>query len=89
MNEQAETGKTDISQATSLEEVAAYWDTHSLADHWEQTEQTEVAVTAKRTYRVVIDPEVFEQVAAQARARGLQPETLVNLWLVQQLKAAA
>ena len=28
---------SSISNARSLEEIADYWDDHSLADHWDQT----------------------------------------------------
>jgi hypothetical protein len=38
---------------------------------------------------VTLDPEVFLKVEAQARKRGLLPETLVNLWLVERLQATA
>ncbi len=80
--------RTSISQAESLEEVAEYWDTHSLADHWDETHDVEFEVRAQRRRRVTLDPEVFEEVQTAARVRGVLPETLVNLWLVERLRKA-
>lgn len=30
---------TSISQAQTLEEIGAFWDTHSLDDYWDQTHE--------------------------------------------------
>ena len=80
---------TSISKARTIEEIAEFWDTHSLADYWDQTHAVEFEVRAQRRRRVTLDPEVFLKVEAQARKRGLLPETLVNLWLVERLQATA
>jgi hypothetical protein len=86
MNESENTRLTSISKARTLDEIADFWDTHSLADYWEQTQEVEFEVRAKRRRRVTLDPEVYARVEAQARARGILPETLVNLWLVERLQ---
>ncbi len=78
-----------ISQARTLEEIAEFWDTHSLADYWDQTHEVKFEIRAQRRRRVTLDPEVFLKVEAQARKRGLLPETLVNLWLAERLQATA
>jgi hypothetical protein len=80
---------SSISKARTIEEIAEFWDTHSLADYWDQTHEVEFEVRAQRRRRVTLDPEVFLKVEAQARKRGLLPETLVNLWLVERLQATA
>lgn len=85
MTENNEKNVTTISQAASLEAVGAFWDTHSLADYEAQTQEVEFDVRAKRKRRVALAPEVYEQIAAQALTRGIQPETLVNLWLAERL----
>jgi len=79
MKENNDTQLTSISKARTLEEIADFWDTHSLADYWDKTHEVEFEVRAKRRRRVTLDPEVYTQVEAQARARGILPETLVNL----------
>lgn len=87
MSENNDTQPTSISKARTLEEVAEFWDTHSLADYWDQTYEVEFEVRAKRRRRVTLAPEVYAQVEAEARARGILPETLVNLWLAERLAA--
>jgi hypothetical protein len=87
MNKENNSEQSSISQARSLEEIAEFWDTHSLADYWDQTHEVEFEVRAKRRCRVTIDPEVYSQVELHARTRGILPETLVNLWLIERLKA--
>jgi len=86
MKERDNTQKTNISKAQTLDEIADYWDTHSLADHWDQTREAQFEMRAKRRRRVTLDPEIYSQIEAQARTRGISPETLVNLWLVERLK---
>lgn len=87
MNENNEGRRTSISQASTLEEIADFWDTHSLADYRDQTHEVEFAVTAKRRRRVTLDSEIYEQLETLAHMRGLQPETLANLWLAERLHA--
>ena len=77
---------TSISKASTLEEIADFWDTHSLADYWDQTHEVEFEVRAKRRRRITLVPEVYTRIEAQARKRGILPETLVNLWLVERLQ---
>ena len=85
MNKDNNSRQTSISKGRSLEDIAEFWDTHSLGDYWDQTHEVEFEVRAKRRRRVTIDPEVFSQVELHARTRGILPETLVNLWLIERL----
>jgi hypothetical protein len=59
MPENEDTSTTSISKARTLEEIADYWDTHSLSDHWDQTHEVEFEIRAKRRHRVTIDPDVY------------------------------
>ena len=34
-------GRTSISKARSYKEIGEFWDTHDLADYWEQTHPVE------------------------------------------------
>ncbi len=77
---------SSISKARTLEEIAEFWDTHSLADYWDQTHEVEFEVRAKRRRRVTLDPDIYAQVETWARTRGIVPETLVNLWLAERLQ---
>ena len=85
MNENKNTQISSISKARTLEEIADFWDNHSLADYWDQTHEVEFEVRAKRRRRVTLTPGVYARIEAQARACGILPETLVNLWLAERL----
>jgi hypothetical protein len=86
MDESKDVQRTSISNADSLEEIADFWDTHSLDDYWDQTREVEFEVRAKRRRRVTLDPDVYAQIEDRARVRGILPETLVNLWLSEKLR---
>jgi len=88
MDESSKARIKSISQAHSLEEVAEFWDTHSVADYADQVYEVEFEVRASRRRRVTLDPEVFGSIETRAHQRGVSPETLVNLWLAERLKQA-
>ena len=77
---------TSISKACTPEEIADFWDTHSLADYWDQTREVEFEVRAERRRRVTLYPDIYTRIAAHAHACGLLPETLVNIWLAERLQ---
>ena len=89
MNESDKPQMTSISKAQTIEEIAEFWDTHSLADYWDQTHEVEIEVRAERRRRVTLDPDLYSRVEAAARVRGVLPETLVNLWIAERVAAAA
>ncbi len=72
-----------------MDEVADFWDSHSLADYWDQTKEVNFEINVRRRKRVVIEPDVYAKVENQARKRGILPETLINMWLVEKLHGAA
>jgi hypothetical protein len=86
MSNVKEKGGSRISKARSIEGIGDFWDTHSLADHWDDTRDASFTVRATRRRRVTIDPEAYGQIETLARQRGISPETLVNLWVVEHLK---
>jgi len=86
MKEDKKTASTGISKANTLEEIGDFWDSHSLADHWDETHEVAFDVRAQRRRRITIDPELYVKVEAQARTRGLLPETLINIWVSERLE---
>lgn len=80
-------GDKTIPEMSSYEEIADFWDTHSLADYWEQTEPDdfEIEPGARRRYLVALDPELLQRVWKLAHSRGLSTESLVNLLLEQRI----
>lgn len=75
----------------SVQAIAEFWDTHSLADYWDQTEPAEFDFDpqARRHHLVAVDPELLTRIRLVAHSRGLQTESLINLWLEQRVQEAA
>ena len=78
---------TSISKARTLEEIADYWDAHSLADHSDETHEVNFEVRMQRKCCVTLTPEIYKKIEKQALEQGVLPETLVNLWLAERLHA--
>jgi len=78
----------NIPMFKSYEEMAEFWDTHSLADYWDQTEPAEFEISnqLRRRYLVRVDRDILGRVQQAARARGVSTESLVNLLLEQRLQ---
>ena len=77
---------SSISQARTVEEMAEFWDTHSLADYEDQTYEVDMTFdpSARRTF-VSIEPELLKDLRHIARERRVSTQTLVNLWLRQRV----
>ncbi|MEK7274755.1 MAG: CopG family antitoxin [Candidatus Desantisbacteria bacterium] len=88
MNKNNNSQLSSISKAGTLEEIADFWDTHSLSDYWDKTHEVKFEVRAKRRRRVTLDQEVYSRLESQAHTRGILLETLVNLWLAERLQKA-
>ena len=81
--------KTTLSNVSSPEEIAQFWDTHSLGDYWDETHEVEFDVRVQQRRRITLDPELYAKIQAQARQRGVLPETLVNIWLTERVQQAS
>jgi hypothetical protein len=77
-----------ISEFKSYEEMGEFWDTHSLADYWDQTEPAEFEISeqVRRRYVVRIDRDLLTRVQRMALVRGVSTESLINLLLEQRLE---
>ena len=77
-----------IPEFKSYDEMAEFWDTHSLSDYWDQTEPAEFEILshARRRYLVSVDRDLLAKVQMAARIRGLSIESLVNLLIEQRLR---
>ncbi len=78
--------KSTISQASSYEEMGEFWDTHSLADFEDQTYEVEMTFAPSARHNAInIEPQLLAEVREIARTRKVSTQTLVNLWLRQQV----
>ena len=78
--------KSSISQARSYQEIGEFWDTHDLADYWDQTEPVdfEVDIQSEATY-YALDRRLSQMLAQVAEERGVSSETLLNIWIQEKL----
>jgi hypothetical protein len=74
---------SSISNARSPEEIGEYWDSHSLADHWDKTYEVEFEVRAP--HRITLEPDVYARLQEQAETSGVPLTTLANSWLKERL----
>lgn len=82
--------RSTISQAESYRALGEFWDSHDLAEFWDQTKEAEfdVDIQSVRIYYAV-DRELAEKLSGLARARGISPETLLNLLVQDKLDELA
>ena len=82
--------KSSISKASTYEEIGAFWDTHDLADYWDQTKPVEFEVELKSEMTLfAIESGLSSRIRELAIQRGVPPETLLNLWVQEKLQEEA
>jgi len=72
---------SQISKADTLEKMGEFWDTHDFTDFDTDAPDVEFKISCA----VPVEADLLALVEQQARLRGVQVETLVNLWLQQKL----
>lgn len=86
----AEYRVSSISQSRTLEEMAEFWDTHSLADFEDQTYEVKMTFDSSARRSIVgIEPELMEELRRIARKRQVSTQTLINVWLQQRADQAS
>ncbi len=73
---------SSVSQADTDEGIGEFWDTHDFTDF---DNPAIPDVKFEIICAVPIEVELFAALEKQAQQRGVQVETLVNLWLQQRL----
>jgi hypothetical protein len=80
--------KSPISNASSPSEIGEYWDTHDLADHWDQTHEVDFDVRLESSVMYfAVEKSLAEKLRAAARDHGVSPETLLNVWVQEHVTA--
>jgi hypothetical protein len=73
---------SSISQVDTDEIIGEFWDTHDFTD-FDNSDVPDIKFEI--TCAIPIEVELFAAIEKQAHKRGVQVETLVNLWLQQKL----
>lgn len=83
-------GKSSVSQASSYREIGEYWDEHDLEDAWNPSRSVEFDIEIEaRTRYFPLDQNLYREVDAAAKRRGVSAQTLLNLWVQERLRQAS
>lgn len=75
----------------SVEEEAAFWDTHDVTDYLDESQPARVTVSQELAERLTVrlDRADREELVRRAAAKGLGPSTLARMWLKERLRQEA
>ena len=80
--------KEPIPEFTSREEEARFWDTHDMADYWDEFKPVKVrfAKNLSEGLHIRLDPEKMNQLRSEAAHKGIGPTTLARMWIKERLQ---
>jgi hypothetical protein len=80
-----------IPSFATVDEEAAFWQTHSSADFADElaivTDVTFVKALPKKGLTVRLEPAALDLLAEQARSLGMSPSTLARQWILERLQS--
>jgi hypothetical protein len=81
--------KSKIPDFSSRAEEAAFWDSHSLADYWDEQKPERVRFAKNLSQGITIrfDPQTLAKLRKQAHQKGIGPTTLARMWILEHLEA--
>ena len=75
----------------TIEEEAAFWDTHSSEEFADELTPVEtvkfVKAHSKKALTVRFDEDMFEELTQEAREKGIGPSTLARMIILEHLRA--
>lgn len=78
---------------TTEQEEAEYWDTHDSTEVLEETEPVAVQFVDRRPPKqqltIRLEPDAIEQIKVVAQRKGIGYQTLIRIWVMEQLEKAA
>ena len=88
MTENKTTKPSRIPEFASIEEEAAFWDTHSTADYEDKFRPVRVrfAKNLSEGMTIRLDSETLRKVRSLAHEKGIGPTTLIRMWILERLK---
>lgn len=80
--------KARIPEFQSIEEEAAFWDTHDTVDFEDAFRPVKVrfAKNLSQGLTIRLDPKTLEKLRTEASAKGIGPTTLVRMWVLEHLR---
>jgi len=88
MSHEQERGRSRIPQFASREEAAEWFDTHDMADYWDEFEPVEMEVAKPLSHGIIIelDSETFRALTALARRKRVNRINMAKSWVLSRLK---
>jgi hypothetical protein len=82
------TSPSRIPEFATLEEEAAFWDTHSTADYEDEFRPVKVRFAKNLSQGITIrlDPVTLSKLRKLAHQQGIGPTTLARMWILEQLR---
>ncbi len=77
--------RTNIPQTDSIQELAAFWDTHDLTDFEDELEEVTEPVFENLVF-IQLEPEELEIIETLAKSRGVSPANLIREWILEQIE---
>ncbi len=83
----AQPTRRSIPDFASVEEEAAFWDTHDTTDFEDEFQPVNVRFAERLSEGLTIrfDPETLARLRAQAKKKGMGPTTLARMWILEHL----
>ncbi len=83
--------KSRIPEFKTIEEEAAFWDTHSFTDFEDELEDVDIVFDLKEprdeTLVVRVQKGIKEQLSRVAQRKGLNASTLARMWILEKLQS--
>ena len=84
--------KEPIPEFKSREEEATFWDTHDIADYWDDFEPVDIAFQLEKPKEenivVRVQKPIKERLERIARRKGLNISSLTRMWIMEKLQSA-
>ena len=84
--------KEPIPEFKSREEEATFWDTHDIADYWDDFERVNIDVHLEKPKEenivVRVQKPIKERLERIARRKGLNISSLTRMWIMEKLQSA-
>lgn len=88
---QSKITKSRIPTFKTIEEEAAFWDTHSIEEFADELTPVEdvkfIKAHPKRALTVRLEEDTFEKLTREAREKGVGPSTLARMLILEHFQA--
>jgi predicted DNA binding CopG/RHH family protein len=81
--------RAKIPQTDSIQELAAFWDTHDLTDFEHELEEvSEPVFERKAMVKIPLQPEEMEALKEMAESRGIACADLIRQWVLEKIQGS-